>query len=353
MTAQASSASKSWLTWIFQEMFRLVHTHEQDNFDQFRFPEAHRNAFFSDVHARYLSFLVDNSDAFHAARSLLEDETSRDLFDRLVLFRLLGHLHVRLPVSNRELLLQPTVPGEWKIDDTGDVGMFGPLSIFSVPYQGTEVWVKGGPSNVAGVFLSGQYHFKRDGVAIRPEPGDYVIDGGGCLGDTALAFAADVGANGWVYTFDPMLRHCEIMREAFQMNPKLATHIDLFDVGLANADSLRDASHSTPQAINPGARLEEGLPTRTIDGLVTSNEIKRIDLVKMDIEGSELGALQGGEQSLRRWRPKLAISLYHRPEDLYSIPLWLNSLNCGYRFFLDHYSIHHEETVLYATAAAA
>ena len=71
----------------------------------------------------------------------------------------------------------------------------------------------------------------------------------------------------------------------------------------------------------------------------------------MDIEGSELDALKGAEHSLRRWRPKLALSLYHRPEDLFSIPLWLDSLDCGYSFFLDHYSIHTEETVLYALAA--
>ncbi len=162
------------------------------------------------------------------------------------------------------------VPTEWKIDETGDVGMFGPLSIFSVPYKGSDVWVKGGSSNVFAAFLSGQYHFDRGGIRIAPQSGDYVIDGGGCLGDNALAFAVDVGTNGRVYTFDPMLRHCEIMREAFIMNPRLASHIDLFDVGLASADSARDTAHSTPQPINPGARLEEGLPTRTIDGLVSA-----------------------------------------------------------------------------------
>src|SRR5262249_9153018 len=150
--------------------------------------------------------------------------------------------------------------------------------------------------------------------------------------------------------FDPMLKHCEIMREAFQMNPRLASHISLFDVGLAAVDSGRDAAHSNSQPINPGARLEDGLPTRTIDGLVNASNVKRIDFIKLDVEGSELNALHGGEQSLRRWRPKLAISLYHRPEDFFTIPLWLNSLNCGYRFFLDHYSIHNEETVLYAKA---
>ena len=115
-----------------------------------------------------------------------------------------------------------------------------------------------------------------------------MIDGGGCLGDTALVFAQDVGANGWVYTFDPMLKHCEIMRETFQMNAGLGSRIDLFDVGLAGADSERDTAHSTPQPVDPGARLEQGLPTRTIDGLVSANEIKQIDLIKMDIEGSEL-----------------------------------------------------------------
>jgi FkbM family methyltransferase len=340
--------TKAWLASIFREMFRLMHNQEKDNFDDHRYPTEHRNAFFYEDHAFYLAFLVENADAFHAARGLLADEASRDLFDRLVLYRLLGHLHVKLPAKGR----RRPVPPEWKVDDTGDIGMFGPLSIFSVPYKGSEIWVKCGTSNVAATFLSGQYYFDRDGVRIAPEPGDYVIDGGGCLGDTALAFAADVGANGHVYTFDPMLRHCEIMREAFQMNSDLASHIDLFDVGLANADSTRDASHSSATAINFGARLEAGLPTRTIDGLVNANEIKRIDFIKLDVEGSELAALQGAQNSLKRWRPKLAISLYHRPEDFFSLSLWLASLELGYSFFLDHHSIHNEETVLYSRAAS-
>ena len=272
MSEETFSSSRLWLASIFLDMFRSMHEHERDNFDEFRYPAAHRSAFFYELRASYLSFVVEHADAFHSARGLLADHASRNLFDKLVLFRLLGHLHVRLPVGNRELLHRRTVPREWKIDDTGDMGMFGPLSIFSVPYKGSEIWVKGGDSNVAATFLSGQYYFDRGGVRIAPEFGDYVIDGGGCLGDTALAFAEDVGTNGRVYTFDPMLRHCEIMREAFQMNPRLASRIHLFDVGLASVDSERDAAHSTPQPVNHGARLEQGLPTRTIDSLVRSEQ---------------------------------------------------------------------------------
>jgi len=350
MAEQAFDTPKDWLDSILRDLFRAMHSLEQDNFDSRRYPEAQRDTFFFEAHAKYMGFVIENAEAFHRARSLFADGDSRDLFDRLILYRLLGHHHVRLPFNNPEMRRRRTVPDEWRIDETGDIAMQEPLSIWSVPYRGQDVWVKGRASNVAATFLSGQYYFDRGGVRIAPAPGDHVIDGGGCLGDTALAFAADVGPNGRVYTFDPMLKHCEIMREVFGMNPGLASRIEIFDAGLADADRPRDPAHAVEDAVNPGARLEEGLPTRTLDSLVRSNEIPRIDFVKMDIEGSELSALQGGENALRRWKPGLAISLYHRWDDFFAIPLWLSAMNFGYRFFLDHYSIHHEETVLYAIA---
>jgi len=60
--------------------------------------------------------------------------------------------------------------------------------------------------------------------------------------------------------------------------------------------------------------------------------------------------VKGGEEVIRKWRPKLAISLYHRWEELFSILLWPDGLKCGYRFFLDHYSMQREETILYGQA---
>ena len=113
MAEESFTAWKTWLTSIFNEMFRLMHNQERDNFDNFRYPEEHRSSFFYDVHARYLSFLVENADALWA-RHLLEDQVSRDLFDKLILFRLLGHMHVRLPVKNREVLHGRTLPSEWR-----------------------------------------------------------------------------------------------------------------------------------------------------------------------------------------------------------------------------------------------
>jgi hypothetical protein len=134
------------------------------------------------------------------------------------------------------------------------------------------------------------------------------------------------------------------------MNPALSPLISIHEIGLAAAERVGHGFLSVGDTINPGATsFDAAISTTTIDRLVADHTIPRVDFIKMDIEGSELEALQGAQQTLREFAPRLAISLYHRPEDFVSIPLWLDSLGCGYRFYLDHYSIHHEETVLYAT----
>jgi len=118
------------------------------------------------------------------------------------------------------------------------------------------------------------------------------------------------------------------------------------------SDVDQAGTSDTGARVDPSARANvPGMALRSIDSVLASGEIPRLDFIKMDIEGSELAALTGASEALRKWKPRLAISLYHRAQDLFEIPLWLDSLGLGYRFFLDHYSIHHEETVLYAIAA--
>ncbi|HXX63559.1 MAG TPA: FkbM family methyltransferase, partial [Bacteroidota bacterium] len=97
----------------------------------------------------------------------------------------------------------------------------------------------------------------------------------------------------------------------------------------------------------PLSRQGGQVRTKSIDALVHECALDRVNLIKMDIEGAELPALRGAEATLRRFRPKLAICAYHRPDDLITILPYLQSLDLGYRFTLGHYSIHAEETVLF------
>lgn len=71
--------------------------------------------------------------------------------------------------------------------------------------------------------------------------------------------------------------------------------------------------------------------------------------IKMDVEGSELKALEGAKNVICKSRPDLAICVYHNINHLWDIPFLLDSWNIGYHFYLRAYSSCTMETVLYAT----
>ena len=76
----------------------------------------------------------------------------------------------------------------------------------------------------------------------------------------------------------------------------------------------------------------------------------RPTLIKMDIEGAERPALDGAAATIARDAPDLAISVYHRPGDLWRIALQIDALRAGYRFHLRSHAYNGFETVLYAYA---
>lgn len=74
----------------------------------------------------------------------------------------------------------------------------------------------------------------------------------------------------------------------------------------------------------------------------------KVTFIKMDIEGAELDALHGATKIIQTQKPRLAICLYHKQNDMYEIPLYLLSIVKDYRFIIRHYSSNPWETVLYA-----
>lgn len=89
----------------------------------------------------------------------------------------------------------------------------------------------------------------------------------------------------------------------------------------------------------------EKIDVYALDELVDE---KGATFIKMDIEGSELEALKGCEKTILNHKPTLAISIYHKPEDIYDIPLYLKKLVPEYKFYIRHYGIAMLETILYA-----
>ncbi len=87
------------------------------------------------------------------------------------------------------------------------------------------------------------------------------------------------------------------------------------------------------------------IETTSIDEILKGGEATYI---KMDIEGAEYEALLGAEKTIKKYKPKLAISIYHKRCDIWEIPKLLLSYNLDYRFYLRTYSFSGNDTVLYA-----
>lgn len=75
---------------------------------------------------------------------------------------------------------------------------------------------------------------------------------------------------------------------------------------------------------------------------------EQVTFIKMDIEGAEYEALLGARKTILKYKPKLAICVYHKAEDIWKLPGLIHQFNPEYVFYFRHYSFADNETVLYA-----
>lgn len=313
-----------------------------------------RRQFSFETAGKSINHILEHLEEYSEVYDSFAEDASRRLFVELLKYRTLGHHHVKLP---------PNTPEYWalreRIDQTHvkerDTRRAGrrQLSRFEFPGKDGPISLHYSARGVALTFFDQHYAFRGE-ETIQASPGDVVIDGGGCWGDTALHFADQVGENGRVFCFEFDADNLSLLRTNLGLNPALEKRVSIVERALWEHSD--ETMHYQPDGSGTTIGGETGgasTSTLSIDDLAERQNIARVDFIKMDIEGAELEALRGAEKTLRQDRPKLAISLYHKKADFFTIPLFLKRLNVGYRFYLKHFTIHQEETVLFAVAGDA
>lgn len=169
-----------------------------------------------------------------------------------------------------------------------------------------------------------------------------MIDCGAYDGDTALAFAKVCPNYRKIYALEPNL---EILPKLKKRVADLK--IEICEVG---AYSRKDTLSFQNQESGCSSLSEEGGFKITLDCIdhLVAKEQDPITFIKMDIEGSELEALKGASQTIKKYKPKLAICVYHRKDDLIEIPKLIQELRPDYRLYLRNHQCVPEDTVLYA-----
>jgi FkbM family methyltransferase len=295
-----------------------------------------------------VAHLLDRRNEHERATNLFADEESVSLYRELLIFRALGPLRYALPLSTPGYLDLYREEQAFRIADSTRELPPWPLSIFRIEFLSHPINLEVWDGDLTAYFLRRQYFFDRGGVRIQPARGDVVLDLGACLGDTTLGFSVAVGQSGRVFAFEPMPVFQEVVRSNLERNPQLAARIELVERAVSSTSEqlvrLVDAG--------PGSRMSADgaveAVTVSVDDFVRTNGLERVDFIKMDVEGAEQLALEGSAHTIANHQPKLAISAYHEPDDLWRIPLLITRLNPNYRLYLGHYTNHLEETVIYA-----
>jgi FkbM family methyltransferase len=168
------------------------------------------------------------------------------------------------------------------------------------------------------------------------------VEGGSYDGDTIRAFISRVGGSfERVYAFEPDPATFERLCRNFADEPR----VEPINLGLHSRKGIlrfrNDASRGAIFADDGDIKM----PVTTLDETLAG---RPASYIKMNIEGAEIDALHGSERTIRRNRPKLALSVYHRPSDLWRIPPLVRKISSDYRLYLRQHDGGIIETVLYA-----
>ena len=229
------------------------------------------------------SFYEAHTSSFEAARALLSDEESRRIFDNILSYKLSGDISYLLDAENDE----------------------------------NEIW-KG---------------------IIHPQAIHSAADLGAYNGDTVRQLIEKTKGNiDTIWAMEPDARNykkLEIYAES-----ELCAHIIPINAGAWNEEATLFFDKSGNRNASFGQNRSQSLSERPVKW----SEVKalpldqvlggaRVDYIKYDVEGSEREALDGSLNTLTEHAPTLLVSLYHRSEDLFALPLHIKAIAPHYKGF--------------------
>ncbi len=195
---------------------------------------------------------------------------------------------------------------------------------------------------VAMVKSANNQYFEPDIIKLTDD--EVFVDCGAYTGDTASIFINELKKRG-----------IDLPTKIVCFEPDEKNFRKLVERKIPNAVCLKKGTsdkaetvHFSQKGTSASMVSDDGdivIETDTIDNVLDG---KKATLIKMDIEGAELSTLKGAAKTIKKYKPSLAICIYHKKADLYEIPQYIHRLVAEYRFYVRIYSHNSHELVLYA-----
>jgi FkbM family methyltransferase len=192
------------------------------------------------------------------------------------------------------------------------------------------------------------YREKSEISPVVVKPGDWVIQAGAAEGYFALSVREKAGK---LYLVEPLPQWRQCLGKTFRDS---LGRIEILPYVLGEKEE-KQVPFYVPREWFAGSSihydwvnnkfqckkneiLEFKVHMKPLDLIVAQEKMERVDFIKADIEGSELAMLKGAHETLKRFKPKLSIEVYHKPDD---IPFMLDILKqLGYRTRLYNFHCH-------------
>lgn len=195
------------------------------------------------------------------------------------------------------------------------------------------------------VYRNDEYFNDLTAAALTNAVGGGYLDCGAYRGDTIEAFVRWCGDNNRkVFAFEPDHENFVALKNFVRQQGY--KNVSLFNCGVWNKKAVLSFDSKGNMSSAFSSSGTESVTVEKIDDVIGEEPVS---FIKMDVEGSELAALNGATKIIKRDRPVLAICAYHKKEDLITLPQFIRSLYGGYKFYLRKYVFSNEhEFVLYA-----
>ena len=222
-------------------------------------------------------FFEENREAIEAADALLADEESRRIYREVIAYKLDGRIsHLRRAVSTKDEVYS-TLLNASSIRSAADLGAYN--------------------------------------------------------GDTVRELMAYAPALSSVVAMEPDRRN-------FRKLSDFAATLDSLSLRAVNAAawseettlSFADSGNRNSGAFAKGKQID--VPARSLDSLLAGDSV---DYIKYDVEGAEREAIIGSRQTILAHHPRLLVSVYHRSEDVFALPLQIHEMDPSYRLYLRRY----------------
>ena len=161
-----------------------------------------------------------------------------------------------------------------------------------------------------------------------------IIDVGCFIADSCLIFR-DYMKN-TIYAFEPVLENYELSKKTIELNNLQDIVLENLALGEKEEENKINIDGNSSSILgNNGHNFanisKETIKTTTLDKYVKKHNIK-VGLIKVDIEGFEPYFLKGAIETIKEQKPIILLSIYHNYHDFFKLKLFIESLNCGYKF---------------------